>query len=349
MKNKITFGEFLAERRKAKGLTQGQLGQKLFVCESAVSKWESNKSKPDIEMAKELAAILGLTVDELISASIDYRRTDEKKEAKHFRTIKTAYNMFWFISFGIALLTCFIVNLAVNHTLSWFFIVFAALALASTLLIVPQYIKKDKLRWIPLLFLAGLILLLAVASIYVNGNGWFFVASCALLLGYSILFTPLLITFDKFPQIMKKHNALFAVTIDLVFLLLLLGVTNAYTNVNKITDTFWFGKLALPIVGICLIPVYATILIAKYTKLNWACKTSLYIIIWTAIANLINPIVILFGGEGGDGYFWKADFNTWITPEAINNNVHCLLVITAGLAVLLFGLTGIILTSKKKQ
>lgn len=71
MKNKKTFGQFLSERRKEIGLTQEQLGSKLFVGESAVSKWENDKTKPDIVIIKELANILSISVDELLSASID--------------------------------------------------------------------------------------------------------------------------------------------------------------------------------------------------------------------------------------------------------------------------------------
>ena len=34
------IGNFIAERRKAKGLTQKQLAEKLYVSDKAISKWE---------------------------------------------------------------------------------------------------------------------------------------------------------------------------------------------------------------------------------------------------------------------------------------------------------------------
>ena len=38
--DKNSLGEFVAERRKAKGYTQKDLADKLFVSDKAVSKWE---------------------------------------------------------------------------------------------------------------------------------------------------------------------------------------------------------------------------------------------------------------------------------------------------------------------
>ena len=44
--NKI--GKFIASIRKEKGLTQQELGKKLFVTDKAVSKWERGLSLPDV-------------------------------------------------------------------------------------------------------------------------------------------------------------------------------------------------------------------------------------------------------------------------------------------------------------
>lgn len=42
--DKKTFGIFLSEQRKAKGFTQKELAEKLFVSDKAVSKWERGGS-----------------------------------------------------------------------------------------------------------------------------------------------------------------------------------------------------------------------------------------------------------------------------------------------------------------
>ena len=42
-----------------------------------------------------------------------------------------------FLIYGIALVTCFICNLAVQHTLSWFFIVLTSELVAASLTLLP--------------------------------------------------------------------------------------------------------------------------------------------------------------------------------------------------------------------
>jgi len=352
MKNKkLTFGEFLAERRKAKGLTQGELAEKLFVGDSAVSKWENNKSRPDIELAKSLAEILGLSVDELLSASIDYKRAEEKREARSFRTIRTVYNMFWHISFGITILTCFIVNLAVSHTLSWFFIVLASLMLAFSLLVLPQYIKKEKrLRYVPLIFLACLVFLLLIISLLSHGDGWIFIVTAALILAYSIIFTPLLIKHSNFSKKIKQHNALISVTLDFTLLIFMLGVINIYTAIKGTTNTFWLLNTALPLTAIFAIPIYLTVFIIK-SKMHWAYKTAVQISLWTIVVNLFNPIIGVFSRRPSTniGYFWRANFHIWNSSEAITNNVYCLVTVVAILLALIFVSIGLWASVKSQK
>lgn len=56
----------IKERRMAVGLTQVQLAKKMNVDQSAVSYWESGKTKPARKYHKKLAKTLGCTVDELL-------------------------------------------------------------------------------------------------------------------------------------------------------------------------------------------------------------------------------------------------------------------------------------------
>ena len=48
--DKTKFAALVAARRKAKGLTQKQLADRLHVSDKAVSKWERALSLPDIEL-----------------------------------------------------------------------------------------------------------------------------------------------------------------------------------------------------------------------------------------------------------------------------------------------------------
>ena len=63
----MTMGEKIASLRKAAGMTQRQLADRMGVTDKAVSKWERNLSCPDIESIPLLAEIFGVSADELIN------------------------------------------------------------------------------------------------------------------------------------------------------------------------------------------------------------------------------------------------------------------------------------------
>lgn len=62
------FGLFLAETRKAEGLTQSALAERLHVTDKAVSRWERGLGFPDINTLEPLAEALGLTLSQLMHA-----------------------------------------------------------------------------------------------------------------------------------------------------------------------------------------------------------------------------------------------------------------------------------------
>ena len=64
--NTYEFGKFIAELRKEKGLTQIQLAEQLNVTDKAISRWETGKNYPDIEMFERLSNILGVSISELL-------------------------------------------------------------------------------------------------------------------------------------------------------------------------------------------------------------------------------------------------------------------------------------------
>ena len=68
------FGAFLLQLRKAHGMTQKDLAERLFVSDKAVSKWERGLSLPDIALLRPIADILDVTVTELLAG--EYIRED---------------------------------------------------------------------------------------------------------------------------------------------------------------------------------------------------------------------------------------------------------------------------------
>ena len=63
----IKIGKFIAEKRKAKNLTQLQLAERLNITDRAVSKWECGRSLPDSSIMLELCEALGISVNELLT------------------------------------------------------------------------------------------------------------------------------------------------------------------------------------------------------------------------------------------------------------------------------------------
>ena len=64
--NQTTIGGRIKYHRKRLGLTQEQLAARMGVSAQAVSKWENDLSCPDISILPELAALFGISVDELL-------------------------------------------------------------------------------------------------------------------------------------------------------------------------------------------------------------------------------------------------------------------------------------------
>lgn len=62
----MNFGENLKRLRKERNLSQEQLSEMLNVSRQAISKWESNKTYPDIENLMLLRNIFNITLDDLL-------------------------------------------------------------------------------------------------------------------------------------------------------------------------------------------------------------------------------------------------------------------------------------------
>lgn len=65
--NNAKIGMFISEKRKALGLTQQELAEKLQITNKAVSKWETGDGMPDVQLLSPLANELGVTVDEILN------------------------------------------------------------------------------------------------------------------------------------------------------------------------------------------------------------------------------------------------------------------------------------------
>ncbi|MBP2643561.1 MAG: transcriptional regulator, family [Firmicutes bacterium] len=64
-----SFGEILKELRKEKNLTQEDFGKQFNVIKQTVSSWENGNSRPDIDLAAQIADYFNVTTDYLLGRS----------------------------------------------------------------------------------------------------------------------------------------------------------------------------------------------------------------------------------------------------------------------------------------
>ncbi len=344
-----SFGTFLKQMRQEKKLTQKELASMLFVSESTVSKWENNIATPDMMTIYKLSEILGVSEHELITACIDNAARKEKVQAKRWKALSLGWSLFFYISYGIALLSCFICNLSIDGGLSWFWIVASSLLLAFTFTNLPAFIKKNRLVLIPLSMYSALILLFGVCCIYTGGN-WFFIASLSVLLGLIIVFLPIIIAkYELFSKI-KKFNDFVSIGIDFLLLNILLVVINAYTIKNGYADKWWYFTIALPIVAVVYL-VLNILLSIRLIKTNRFIKSSIILFLIDCFS-YIPPLIIKTDNPEvqnsiDNANIFKADLSCWKEDINLENNIHLIICLTLLLWAAIFGIVGLCRRKKK--
>lgn len=143
MENKKIFGAYILQRRRELGMTQKELAEKLYVTESAVSKWEQGLSYPDITLLQNLCTVLQVTEHELFTGSEDTNRRVSEKLAQKYRRLTRNYRIIQYVIYGGILAGCGIGNLISSHTLDWFFIALAGVLMAASLTLVPALAALD--------------------------------------------------------------------------------------------------------------------------------------------------------------------------------------------------------------
>jgi len=94
----MEFGEKVQKLRNQNKWTQEQLAEKLYVSRTAVSKWESGKGYPNIDLLKDIAKLFNKTIDELLSSEeiLDIAKIENTANMK--RTNNLVYGLLDIIS-----------------------------------------------------------------------------------------------------------------------------------------------------------------------------------------------------------------------------------------------------------
>jgi len=149
---KKTIGKFIAVLRKAHGMTQKELGDRLYVSDKTVSRWERDECTPELSLIPVIAEIFGITTDELLRGernapagegkapeTTETAAYQKKKSDKQWKSLlhrrMTTYQNLTYLSVGlpiVGLLGAAIANLALTRGLVGFCIA-AAFVLASVI------------------------------------------------------------------------------------------------------------------------------------------------------------------------------------------------------------------------
>ena len=62
----MTVGDKIRKIRTFRGMTQKELGEKLFVSDKTVSRWECDECTPELSLIPAIAELFGITTDELL-------------------------------------------------------------------------------------------------------------------------------------------------------------------------------------------------------------------------------------------------------------------------------------------
>lgn len=334
MTDKKTFGSFIKTKRTEKNYSQKDLAEMLCITESAVSKWERGISYPDITLISDICRIFDISEHELITASTDTDTRKMKHEARKFRTIRNTW--FWVptISYCVALLVCFICNLAVNHTLSWFFVVLASLICAYTFIpTITCFFESKKLLVFTVSTYLSVCLLLFTCAVYTNDLSWFLTACIGILMGYVLLFVPVLLSKTNYSR--YKFIISFAVTFVLTVLIMV--------NI-RIWQPFMLGNaILMAVYG--FLPVIACAVICAF-RFHALFKAG----ICTAISGIMfycaNYVATaLFGPSSGNSY--KVDFHNW--EQCLDGNIQLIILISFLLISTVFFIIGFFRVRKNKK
>jgi len=312
MTDKKTFGSFLRTRRTEKNYSQKELAELLFVTEGAVSKWERGVSYPDITLIGDICRVLDISEHEFVTATTDTEARRQRQEARKFRVIRGVW--FWVptIAYAVALVTCFICNLAVNHTLSWFFIVLAALICAYTFVpTVTGFFTSKKLLAFAVSTYLSICLLLFTCAVYTGGLSWFLTACIGVLMGYVLLFVPILLSKSNLSR--WKFVISFAGTCLLTILLLL--------NVH-IRSPFMLTPAILITCYAFTPPILCAILCTLH--LDAFLKTGICIASGSVMYYFTEYVVAILFGTGENSY--QVNFYDW--GQYLDGNIHLISLIS---------------------
>jgi len=151
---KKTIGGFLAALRKANGMTQKDLAERLHVSDKTISRWERDEGTPDLASIPAIAEIFGVTCDELLrgertspsdrsTAESDATPKAEKQRQRLLKSTLSQYRSRTYIAMGVStvgFIIALLCNLASLKAVLGFFL--GAIFFAASMVCQAIFVNK---------------------------------------------------------------------------------------------------------------------------------------------------------------------------------------------------------------
>ncbi|MBD5551950.1 MAG: hypothetical protein HDQ96_12390 [Lachnospiraceae bacterium] len=182
---------------------------------------------------------------------------------------------------------CLICNIAIGHSLDWFFIVLAALMVFASLTVVPLVVEERRGLYTLGTFTVSLLLLLLVCNIY-SGGRWFFVASSAVLLGLSVVFLPFVVYQIRLPEPLTHQKGFLVMAVDTALLYGVVIIALFHSGAGRL-----YLLKGLMICTVCLLLPWGMFWVIRYAKANEFTKVGTCTVMTGVFCAFINDIIRL--------------------------------------------------------
>lgn len=103
----MRLGNKISTRRKELGLTQQELADRLFVSVKTISKWETNRGNPEINILPKIADILNINISNLFDEKANYEEpiSDKRKYDIFYACFEFGFAFLGLIFFATTFIT----------------------------------------------------------------------------------------------------------------------------------------------------------------------------------------------------------------------------------------------------
>lgn len=264
--------------------------------------------------------------EKLANETYDNRLQQEKEDiiGKHVRQEKRRSLLAGCTIAGILMIpvvVCLICNIAIGHSLDWFFIVLTSLMVLASVTVVPLVAEVKKGLFTIISFTVSLLLLLLVTCIY-SGGTWFPITALAVIFGLSVVFLPYVAYQLPLRGTLAGHRGLAVMLIDTVLLYELILLCGGHF------------RPAILITSFCLLLPWGIFLTIRYLKTDKLTKTGICIIIAGIYMGIINDVIDWICGNDriNSGTLKNADLLDWSRWETIDGNIFLMLIVISVVA-----------------